>query len=71
MRNNILTLEEAGAILYGMPSKDTQIASAPYPKALLKKIDEYAKYKGVSRSDVLRWAAVDFLHDKMFGGRDE
>ena len=49
-----------------MPT-DSQPLTAFYPKALIKKVDDYAKYKGVSRSDVMRWALVDFLHKIQFG----
>ena len=49
----------------------TEVLSVAVPKELIRQLDAHAKYKGVSRSDVLRWALVDFLHQLKFGGRDD
>ena len=48
-------------------SSTTDVLSVAVPRDLIKRLDAHAKDKGVSRSDVLRWALVDFLHQLKFG----
>ena len=52
-------------ILVTMPN--TEPATVYYDKALLKKIDLEAKAKGCSRSDIIRWAVIRYLHQEYFG----